>query len=172
MEQSPNNELKHIINLERVCADRSAYTVTASLEECQALAKRFGLISVESLEAKYQIERGQSSREGYHLTGKLQAIVVQRCVVTLKPVREEVEATLDLEVVDKKFEEEDPLDPEEEEDFEYSIQGEIDLGELTAQYLSLSLNPYPRASDIETAEALEKFQDKETPFSVLRRLKP
>ena len=74
-------------------------------------------------------------------------------------------------IIDKKYEELDPLDPELEDDFEYSTLDEIDLGELTAQYLSLSLNPYPRAPDSDASKILEKFQDKENPFAILEKLK-
>jgi hypothetical protein len=48
----------------------------------------------------------------------------------------------------------------------------IDLGELVAQYLYLSINPYPRAPDADTqsAEIASKTQD-DGPFAVLAQLR-
>jgi hypothetical protein len=82
-----------------------------------------------------------------------------------------IDVDIDLQVVDKKYEELDPLDPELDDDFEYSTFDEIDLGEITAQYLSLSLNPYPRAPDSDASKVLEQFQDRKNPFAILEKLK-
>jgi len=172
MEKENNTELMRVVNLERIYNDKAYYVVIASKEECERLAKRFNLVAVESLEARYEIDPAKTSRGGYHLRGKLHGVVVQSCVVTLAPVREAVDTDIDLQVVDKRYEDLDPLDPELEEDFEYSIQDEIDLGEITAQYLSLSLNPYPRAPDVDANKVLGEFQDKKNPFAVLEKLKP
>lgn len=171
MEKENNAELMRVVNLERIYNDKAHYVVTASKEECDNLAKRFDLIAVESLEARYDIDPAKTSRGGYHLRGKLHGDVVQSCVVTLAPVKEVVDADIDLQVIDKKYEDLDPLDPELEEDFEYSIQDEVDLGEITAQYLSLSLNPYPRAPNVDANKVLEEFQDEKNPFAVLEKLK-
>lgn len=171
MEKNSNTELMRVVNLERIHNDKTYYIVTALKEECKALAERFNLIEIESLEARYDIDPAKTSRGGYYLRGKLHAIVVQSCVFTLAPVREVVDVDIDLQVVDKRYEELDPLDPELEDDFEYSIQEEIDLGEITAQYLSLSLNPYPRAPDSDANKVLKDFQDKRNPFAVLEKLK-
>ena len=169
--ENNNTELMRVVNLERIHSDKAYYIVTALKEECKALAKRFNLIEIESLEARYDIDPVKTSRGGYNLSGKLHAVVVQSCVVTLAPVREVIDVDIDLQVVDKKYEELDPLDPELDDDFEYSTFDEIDLGEITAQYLSLSLNPYPRAPDSDASKVLEQFQDKKNPFAILEKLK-
>lgn len=172
MEKTTNTELTRVVNLERIHSDKAYYVVTALEDECKALAKRFNLMEVESLEARYDIDPVKTSRGGYNLSGKLHAVVVQSCVVTLAPVREVIDVDIDLQVVDKKYEELDPLDPELDDDFEYSTFDEVDLGEITAQYLSLSLNPYPRAPDSDANKILEEFQDKKNPFAILEKLKP
>ncbi|MBY0280885.1 MAG: DUF177 domain-containing protein [Alphaproteobacteria bacterium] len=172
MEKNNNTELMRIVNLERIHNDKSYFVVTALKEECLALARRFNLIEIESLEARYDVDPVKTSRGGYNLSGKLHAVVVQSCVVTLAPVREVMDVDIDLQVVDKRYEELDPLDPELDDDFEYSILDEIDLGEITAQYLSLSLNPYPKAPDSDAGKILEGLQDKKNPFAILEKLKP
>ncbi len=171
MEAPNTNELNRLVNLERIFHNRSCYVITASEAEKIALAKRFDLISVDTLEAKYDVKPSETSQGGFWVTGHLHANVVQSCVVTLAPVKGEINTDISLYVIDEKYETENPLDSEQDVDFEYSIQGEIDLGEITAQYLSLSLNPYPRAPGEEEDITLEKFKDKQNPFSALAKLK-
>lgn len=59
-------------------------TITASPEECQALAKRFDLKNIESLSANVSIraEPGGSSGSGVHVEGQIMAAVTQTCVRT------------------------------------------------------------------------------------------
>jgi uncharacterized metal-binding protein YceD (DUF177 family) len=171
MEAPLTTELYRPVNLERIFHNRSKCVITASETEKVALAKRFNLISVDTLEASYDVKPSETKHGGFYVTGKLYANAVQRCVATLAPVREEINADISIHVVDQKYISEDPLDPEQDEDFEYSDQGEIDLGEITSQYLSLSLNPYPRAPEADQNKTLEKFKDKQNPFAALEKLK-
>jgi hypothetical protein len=48
----------------------------------------------------------------------------------------------------------------------------IDLGELVAQYLSLAINPYPRAPDAEAqADQYRADPQRDGPFAVLSKLR-
>ncbi len=172
MEATFAPELSRLINLERIFHNRSQYAITASEMERIALARRFDLISLDILEAKYDVNPSETPRGGFYVIGKLHATVVQSCVVTLAPVMEEINADISIHVIDEKYALENSLDPDSGEDFEYSVHGEIDLGEITAQYLCLSLNPYPRAPGADQDPTLEKFKDKKNPFTVLEKLKP
>jgi hypothetical protein len=96
MEKNNNTELMRVVNLERIHSDKSYFIVTALKEECDALAKRFNLIGIESLEARYDVDPVKTSRGGYNLNGKLHAVVVQSCVITLAPVREVMDVDLSL----------------------------------------------------------------------------
>jgi uncharacterized metal-binding protein YceD (DUF177 family) len=75
--------------------------------------------------------------------GRLSAEVEQACVVTLEPVVQRIEATLDLRILDEGVEpaDDDPDSPDEIE----SQGGLVDLGEAVAEQLALALDPYPRA---------------------------
>ena len=62
--------------------------------------------------------------------------------------------------------------PEDSEPPEPVIGDSIDLGELVAEYLSLAINPYPRAPDAD-AEAAQYLSDTpaDSPFAALAKLR-
>ena len=128
-------------------------TLRASSAECAALAARYRIIAVESLEATLALvpEHGGPRSGGPGLAstvrarGTLVAAVVQECVVSLDPVAQRVEAPIDLRILPDDVEpaDDDPDSPDEIE----SHGGMIDLGEAVAEQLALALDPYPRAPD-------------------------
>ena len=140
--------------------------------EREALAARYGLISLDSLKAQLTV-RGDVSSE-IEVEGHLQAEVVQECVVTLEPVRDNVTAAFEQRYTVRSM---DPvadlvIDADNIEPPEPLIGDSIDLGELVAQHLSLSINPYPRGPDAD-AQADEHRVDTERdgPFAALARLR-
>ena len=62
---------------------------------------------------------------------------------------------------------------EDEDSPEMVVNGMIDLGEVATQYLSLNLNPYPRAPGVSLAAQLAEagMEVKNRPFAVLEGLK-
>ncbi len=158
--------------------DAETFAIEASPEERAALAKRFGLIAIESLSASGAIDvsaRGRRAR----LTATLRARVVQACVVSLAPVPASVEETFTLtydrqggrriEVKEESF------DLDTEEPPEPLPEGGIDVGEAVAEHLGLALDPYPRAAGVEFRDPAAAPQGKEpakpSPFAALARLK-
>ncbi len=83
------------------------------------------------------------------LEGRLSAKVIQACVVTLDPVMAEIDAGFT-----RMFSEAPPMvAPEVTLDLEQDgpdpiEKGQIDLGEIVAEELALSLDPYPRGPDV------------------------
>ena len=78
-------------------------------------------------------------------SGRLTADVVQSCVVTMAPVAGDIDEKIEEVFAPEGYE---PGAQEEDDDQPESFDGqEIDVGELAAQLLSLSLDPYPRAPD-------------------------
>ncbi|WP_439597604.1 YceD family protein [Falsiroseomonas sp.] len=148
-------------------------------EEGAALALRFGIPAVARLEAQLTLapETGGTTR----LTGRLQADVVQECVVTLEPVAQQVDVPLDLRLLPEgtPATDDDPESPDEIETW----GGVVDLGEVVAEQLALALDPYPRAPDAAippelNGGALEPEPDMDdtpperpNPFAALARLK-
>jgi uncharacterized metal-binding protein YceD (DUF177 family) len=116
-------------------------TLEADAAECAALAGRFGILGIQALRASLSLrpEHGGAVRA----RGRLVAEVEQACVVTLEPVRQAVEAAIELRILDEGEApaDDDPDSPDEIE----SVGGMVDLGEAVAEQLSLALDPYPRA---------------------------
>jgi len=154
--------------------DGRTFTIEADPEERAALARRFGLLSLDSLTAEGRVEVFARARKA-RVSATLHADVVQACVATLVPVASHIDesfsrafdrkARIDAEDAEFTLESRDPPDPLPEEG--------IDLGELVAEQLGLALDPYPRAPGAAAppVEAGEADPPRESPFSALKRLK-
>ncbi len=119
--------------------------IEANDQELEALALRMGVVAFKRLSAKLHLRRVHSG-DMVEVKGRFQATVVQDCVVTLEPFEALVEEdftayfarpdsipkTEDLSVEDEHSP--DPILP----------NGDIDIGELTAQHLALAIDPFPR----------------------------
>ena len=120
----------------------AAYALEATAAERAALAARFDLIDIEAFAVDMTVEwlRG---RAFLRVAGRIRATVVQRCVVTLQPVRGRIDQPFDI-----LFEAEDRSGKDvvvEFEDVEPLPGEELDIGEVAAEELALMLDPYPRA---------------------------
>lgn len=137
-----------------------AVAIEAGQAEREALARRFGLIEISLLRAEVNL-----CREGraVHVTGRVEADVVQPCIATLEPVPGHVSEDFEAWYADpdaalsfararqeheRRTGQADTPVLDESEDPEPLIDGVIDLGELAAQYLSLGLDPYPHAASV------------------------
>ena len=148
--------------------------IAAEPAECQALARRFGLLALDKLAATLELRR--QAGDVIHIHGHLLADVVQSCVVTLAPVPAHIETDFELSYGGKAAEGEvDDMDPAGLDAPEPLADGRIDLGEAVAQQLAIALDPYPRAPGASlgpegfTAET-GKIAGKQ-PFAALAELK-
>ena len=135
-------EFSRPVEVEALGAEGAAFEIEANPEERGALARRFGLLGLDRLRAEVTV--APVSRRLFRVNGRLEAEVVQSCVVTLEPV-----AGVVRESFSALFGEAGPgaaaLLPEAEEEVPEPIElGRIDIGEVAAQHLSLGLDPYPR----------------------------
>lgn len=185
------HEWSHIILEDDVVSKPSKLTITANETERKAVAKRLGIVAIERLETDLTLTRNKGNMV-IHIVGNLRATVTQRCIVTLEPVTEVIEeeyegwfadsnqavsfAKAKRERMTLQEQMEQPL-LEEQEDPEPIIDGKIDLGEFTTQYLSLALNPYPRAEGAEHVNKYVKNKGAEdediydNPFAALKEWK-
>lgn len=158
-------EFSRPLRAESVHARGRVEKLTASPAEREALAERFGILSVDSLMA--EIELFPHKRDGLALRGRLVADVAQACVVSLEPVPAHVEVEFErvyepgAEDPDVNFSVEDLFDPDAEDPPEPLIDGVVDLGEVVAEELALSLDPYPRAPGAEIPEAYRPEPEEE-----------
>ena len=126
--------------------------IAAEEGERAALAARFGLLSVDRLEAQLTIRREGAS---IVVEGEVTAAAVQPCSVTGDPVP----ATI-AEPVALRFVEGEPGPAEEIELSADALDvigyegGAVDLGEAAAETMALALDPFPRSP--RAAEALRE----------------
>ena len=134
--------------------------------ECAELAARFGFAAVARLSARLKVKRAGPGH--WNVTGKLQAEVTQLCGVTGEPVPESVDFTIE-ERYCRASEEGTDIDVSLD-GFEPLVDGAIDLGEVVAQTLAISVNPWPRSVDAPHSFAVGE-SEKEHPFAGLAALK-
>jgi len=173
----PEPEFSRKIEVARIGAEPMRIEAVATAEECAALARRFDILAIERLEVR-ATAAWNSAQKLVRLTGSVRASVGQECVVTLERIDAEVDAAFDrlytpgAAALHAKGEAEIAA---EEEDPPESIQdGWIDVGEVAAEQLLLSLDPYPRKPDAQVPEAYVAGSNEdaeEHPFAALRDLK-
>jgi len=156
----------------RLTPDRRQVTLEATAAEAEALARRFGILSVGALRATLDLVPEPSG--AVRARGRLQAAVEQACVATLDPVSQEVDVPLDLRILPEGAEPADD-DPESPDEIE-SRGGAVDLGEAVAEQLALALDPYPRlpgaALDLPDDAVEEEAPERPNPFAALAKLRP
>lgn len=174
-------EFSRPVRIDTVGSSPRAMTLEADEAERSALAKRFGLLGIERLEAELALGRKGDRVEA---NGRIRGAVIQACVVTGLPVPAEVDEPFAVEFrpeAQSGADEEVEL-TEGEMDVVFYDGSLIDVGEAVAETLSLSLDPYPRAPEAEVAlkeagvrsEAEAARQEEEnraarSPFAALRK---
>jgi hypothetical protein len=138
-----------------------------------AIAKVAGLRAVPRFEAHFDVTRRGAG--GLHVGGKISATVGQTCVVTLEPLDNEVEETVDLlfepsSPVSETQGEADPrLRDVKLDDPEPLVGGVVDLGALAMEFLILGLDPYPRKPGA-IFETPQEGTPESGPFAALSQL--
>lgn len=129
----------------------AALRLTANPEERIALARRFGLVTVERLEAEIALAPEGGKVEA---TGRLEADIVQPCAVSGEDLPVAIREPVHLRFVPAtsgaaKPDEEIELAADELDEIEFSGT-QFDLGEALAQGLALAINPFavgPKAEE-------------------------
>jgi uncharacterized metal-binding protein YceD (DUF177 family) len=126
------------------------FDLEADAEVRAAIAKVAGLRDLPRLTASFDVTR--RGADGLHVAGAVSATAGQTCVVTLEPVDNDVEETIDLVFVPQQAPEPaggDEAEKPEPRDVKWNdpeplIGGAIDLGALATEFLILGLDPFPR----------------------------
>ncbi|MCH9011725.1 MAG: DUF177 domain-containing protein [Proteobacteria bacterium] len=165
----PQAEFSRLVPVDRLGEVEITEEISAEPGERAALARRFGLLSLDRLSATLRLERA-GARNLVRVDGRLAAEVTQACVVTLEPVGAHLEKGFillyDLDAA--AAQDEVVVEPEAEEPPEPVGPHGIDLGEAVAQQLAIALDPYPRAPG---AALPEEPRAADGPFAVLESLK-
>jgi uncharacterized metal-binding protein YceD (DUF177 family) len=183
--ESLPSEFSVIISLETIGDQPHLLKISASDEERRALAKRFDLVDIDELSAELAL-KWRKMNKVLSLKGRFSAKVTQSCVLTLNPIDAEINQELDILFAQN---EEDIMSFVDLNETELLDSPEIDVGEIVAEELSLSLEPYPRCNNIDPStfdlghgvqflrgeSAAEEVQDSEkkpNPFDILAIMKP
>ena len=169
-------EFSRLIAIEGITPDRTrSEKIDATAEECAALCVRFGLRHMANLKATVNIRRISGS-DMIKIDGMFAADVVQACVVSLQDVHAHMEGSFDTyftQTADALRDEMEFTLADDLDAAEIIVNGMIDMGEVVAQYLSLDMNPYPRAPGVSLAAQMHEtgMHEKANPFQVLAALK-
>ena len=124
-------------------------SISATPEECAALAVRFGLAGVRALSAAAKLV---AQGDAYLVTGNMAGSFIQLCIATDEPVPASVNEAFEIRFVSPQHAiaaDEIELASDDCDMMEHDGQS-LDLGEAAAQTLALALNPFPRAANADT----------------------
>ena len=157
--------------LHKLGKGRVDVVVEASEPERAALAIALGLPSIAALCGRFQIVPSGAS---IRVTGRVTARVEQTCVVSLDPFEVAVDEPVDLTFDPAAVRDGDAaavvIDPDRDEP-EPLTGDTLDLGAITAEFLALGLDPYPRKPGASFAET-EASPVRDSPFAKLARFAP
>ncbi|MBO4520291.1 MAG: DUF177 domain-containing protein [Alphaproteobacteria bacterium] len=165
-------EFSYMVDVNRIPTSGLSLNLQANEEQKSALAKRFGLEEIRSLTAEMTFKRINKKR--VRVDARFNAEVKQICVVTLEPFNQSVKDEFSVvfsqeDDVSLRLNEID-MDMNEDDDVEFLQSDKIDAGELIAEYLSLSLDPFPHAPNAKF-ESESDAETEKNAFSVLEKLK-
>lgn len=157
--------------LDLIGAGERVTKVSANALERAALAVRFGLVSIDRLEARFGLRKDAT---GIRAKGHLGATLVQACVVTEDPIPVTIEEDFELLfVAEPDVPGEDEIELSEDAcDVVFFTGGAIDLGEAAAETMALALDPFPRSPRAQDtlAEAGVISEDDAKPLGALAGL--
>jgi uncharacterized metal-binding protein YceD (DUF177 family) len=142
----------------------------------KAIAAAAGLLELPRLEATFDLTR--HGADGLRVAGRVSATAIQRCVVTLEPLENEIDE--DIELLFQPPQAEAPIAAptgdtghqglEAGEPPEVLHGGLVDLGAVATEFLLLGLDPYPRKPGA-VFEAPPAGDPASHPFAALAALK-
>ncbi len=189
--KSPESEWSVIVRVDDVPSNGKAMELAPNQGEKKALAGRLNILELQELKAKVQLNR--QAAHILHVKGKFDAKIKQACVVTLEPIETVIKDEFEAWFADekqaisfKKAQHEAQTKKElldlpildESEAPEPMENGEIDVGDIIAQFLSLAIPPYPHKEGIEYENVepeepkLDKNPMKVNPFAALKNWRP
>ena len=153
------SEIERLIDLDKLGPNGVALEITTSENERAALAKRFGFMGLPAFSARITVDRKPGGQ--VVVEGRLKGRIVQACILSLDPVTQELDDAFRLVFAENVTED---LDPESGEavlnangDAPEPLTGNmLGVGEIAAEQLSLTADPYPRRPGIKLEDVLPK----------------
>ena len=163
----------HEIELASVPPEGRSFELIPDAATRKLLAGAANVVSIPAL--KVVLEVRPVGNDGAEVAGKLEGLVRQTCVVSLEEFDNPVSENFSVDFAADAKSEASTDDEEEIEDLpDLIVDGKIDLGALAAEFLILSVDPYPRKPGVEfvplpVEEAAP--EPKRSPFASLSGLK-
>ncbi len=159
--------------IDQIGAGETRIEVEATPEERAALARRFDLVGIDRLSARFALRR---DAVGILATGHLSSAVIQSCGITGDPLPAQIEEDFAIRFVPEPGGDEthDEFElAEEDMDSVFYSGTSLDLGEAAAETLALALDPFPRSPN--AAEVLRQAgvisEEEARPLGALAALK-
>ncbi|OWK31806.1 YceD family protein [Sphingomonas mucosissima] len=165
-----NPEFSRPIRVDTIGEGERSETIEANQTERAALAERFGLLSIERLTGSFVLHRESA---GISVTGRVTAAATQACSISGEPLPATVNEDARLRFVDDLGGGEEVELDDADIDVLPLEGAAIDLGEVAAETLVLSLDPFPRGPNAEATlkEAGVLSEGEAGPFGALAGLK-
>ena len=164
-------EFSRVVDIRQI--NETPQVLTASAEECAALARRFAIVSIKQLEARITL-----ARDGLVVlaNGSLVADVVQSCAISAEDFPVHIDEPIALRFVPETG---DATPDEEIELAEHDLDEvpyrgtQFDLGEEVAQGLALAIDPYAEGPGAGAVRKKAGLLDEGSsgPFAALAALK-
>ena len=155
------------INVETIRPDSdNFFKLLTHADDLQALAERFGWVAINKLAVELTVRK--VARNCWDVSGRINAEIIQSCIVTVAPLAESIDFQIDERYVrfdDKMDEVEVRLDGAEP-----LKNGAIDIGELAVQSLGLAATDWPRVENAPDSYSVGD-QRSDHPFAGLSALK-
>lgn len=165
-------EFSRIVSLDSIIKEKTL-TLSATPEECLALAKRIGIQSLHSLEGEATLTWKDATHLilKAHFNAKMQVMSAH----TLDPVQKDCTCEIEEEFTTEQLPSHEEIEMTLEELLEQPevIEGDsLDVGEIFAQYLVLECDPFDTAEDTPPFSHIEEeFTNNVSPFEKLKDLK-
>jgi uncharacterized metal-binding protein YceD (DUF177 family) len=151
--------------------------IVADQATLAAMADAAGVRELGAAHASFELTLKSNGR--VHVTGLVQARVGQICVVTLDPIENEIDETVDLMFVPPELmpqtvhsaDDGPPTDAEELDPPEPIDNGVIDLGRLATDVIYLAIDPYPRKPGAAFELEVTAVDPEDHPFAALKALR-
>ncbi len=145
------SDFAHRLTLDRI-RDGERIDLVADAAECGRIAERLNLVALDRFEAHVALSR---ESDEVRAAGRIKAALTQSCVASGEPVDAHVDEAFDLKFVpepDGARGGEEAIELSEGEcEILFHDGAAIDLGAALADTLALSLDPYPRSAEADSA---------------------
>ena len=168
-------EFSRMVRLDEIGRMRFPAHIEANEAERAALAERFKFVTLDRLEAEYDLARDGSVIQA---SGTISASLSQPRIATGEPVPETVKEAFSIRFVPEEPragqdpEEEIELDTDDCDILPYD-GARLDIGEAVAETLALHVEPYPRSANADAylRELGVLTEEQAGPFAALAALR-